>query len=831
MSNTPAAIRSPLIAFMVPTGRPDRETIRRQLRAYIRQDINQFLIYPRVGIGFRHLSDEWFDMWADFVAVAKEEGAFLWIYDDLWPSGRAAEEANRKGKILEGNPELAMGMLSAWHGSNGLEWKIFRSELQPDLLNPRSTAKFIAAVHERYAARFGKDFGTVIRGVFTDEPSFFHGLPAGNGEKLVVRIPCYDGLEPDYAALTGRDLRQDIEADINGKGNPETWTCYYELIGKRFADSYFAPLRRWCEERRLLWTGHLCDETHVGTIVSMQGSPYRCMEQFSLPGVDEIHTELSPDKLQWGTWKFGQSVIEREKRGGICELFALGPSDMSLGKMRQMIYLSALHGVDQYLLAIAPFDLSGSMAQKSFLSVIGPMQPWFAHAGQLAREAGVAARLARRTPSPSIYIRFPRSEYAISCAAMPTGWCDDKWFGQNLQELIRELSMAQWPVRMIDEEEPLGDRQALLVLAFEKGKIKSEEAGKPVRFFASPGEVRQFLETRFARPITVRNPDGSLAESILAECSADGKDFLLLNLSGKLTPELRVDIPQNGTSFKTVMYPCGVVTGSDRQPPGETRLCTSQPAFDLAVDNANLMRCFFDDRNVSDFKNTGFTGKVKILCRKASAPQQIMLDGRPIVIDRAVTDLPPGIAELYLASEAFTLTPGAHRLSFSGPREERPYLPLCFLSGDFGLFNDTEIGESRKKLPAGTGTNLADAGLPQYCGTIRLSFRLPIPADGAMMTVDGGDDAVTLIIDGRDLGTKCWPPYSWPIPAELRGRECRCELVLTAPIARIFGRVEKLCASDPAWQNQHWLREFWPSRTFTGIKSLSLNKPKCPDLR
>ena len=412
--NMSPKILSPMIAFMVPTGRPDKEDIRRQLREYMRQNINQFLIYPRVGIGYRHLSEEWFNMWADFVVVAAEEGAFLWIYDDLWPSGRAAEESSRVGKIMEGNPELAMGMLSAWHGKDGLEWTVLSSRLQPDLLNPRSTDKFIAAVHERYAARFGKYFGSVIRGVFTDEPSFFHGLPSGEGKTLVVRIPYYDGLEQDYTSLTGHQLRKDIEDYVKGKGDPKIWTCYYELIGKRFASSYFVPLRKWCEERNLLFTGHLCDETHLGTILSMQGSPFKCMEQFSLPGVDEIRTDLTPETIRWGTWKFGQSVIEREKRGGINEIFALGPSNMTMGKMRQMIYLSAFHGIDNYLLAIAPFDLRGSLFQKSFLNAFSPVQPWFIHAGQLAGEAVMAAQLARRAPSPSIYIRFPRSEYAQS---------------------------------------------------------------------------------------------------------------------------------------------------------------------------------------------------------------------------------------------------------------------------------------------------------------------------------------------------------------------------------------------------------------------------------
>ena len=53
-----------------------------------------------------------------------------------------------------------------------------RAEDEPataDLLNPAAVACFIRLVYDRFAEAFGEHFGTLIRGIFTDEPNEFGG--------------------------------------------------------------------------------------------------------------------------------------------------------------------------------------------------------------------------------------------------------------------------------------------------------------------------------------------------------------------------------------------------------------------------------------------------------------------------------------------------------------------------------------------------------------------------------------------------------------------------------------------------------------------------------
>ena len=820
------ASASPLIAFLVPTGRPDKEQIRKKLKPFIAQGIKQFLIYPRDGIGYKHLSEEWFAMWADFVSVAKEEGAQLWIYDDLWPSGRAAEDSAKPGRILQGSPELAAQTLAAFQAPDGaIEWKLSRSILQADLLNPKATAKFISTTHEIYAQRFGSEFGKCIVGLFTDEPSYYHnncGLVGGEG--LKVRLPFYDGLEEDYAKLTGSALRPDIEAIVRGAGDPrKTWPTVYSLLGKRFASAYFAQLRSWCESRNLKFTGHLCDEMDNGAVISMQGNPFTCLKEFSLPGVDEIKTALIAEKIIWATWKLGQSTIEQEGRGGITEIFALGPVDLSMAKMRLMIYLAAFHGVDNYVMAISPFDLRGGMRRQNFLSSISPMQPWFAWSKALAEESVKAAELAGKEPPPSIFLRFPESEWAVRQGSMPSGWGPPLPFGEAFQNAIRALSMAQWPVRIIDEKEELGSRKALLDVSLNGSAFTAKDATGRSHEFASMDELKKFLEAKFTRQLSARLPDGSLAKNILLECSADGRDFMALNLSDTPSPELTLSNALTGQCFMISLPPFGVASSKDLPAIAQMQKRKSVNAgckqFKLALTSPNHMRCTFKNsgagRNVCSFKmEDGMDRPVRIVLRKELAPSTLSLDGKTLSLAKQCSSLPDGMAELYAETEALPLEPGIHELRFDGPNEDRTYLPLCFLSGDFGAFDDNRLAP----LPAhaALGANLRELGLLNYCGQIKLIGRIAVPRDAEAIQIDVGDDSASLSINGKELGPKCWQPCRWKLPKETIGAECEAEITIGNSLGPLFGSFDGTCAGQ-TYKDLHWLKEFWPAKKQSGV--------------
>ncbi|MBR4219880.1 MAG: hypothetical protein IKR81_01915, partial [Victivallales bacterium] len=161
---------NPLIPMAAVTGRPSREFIRWFMGEYRRVGVTQFLLYPRSGCELEYLSEEWFTMVQNVIDAAEELGfTSLWLYDEFnWPSGQGG------GRVMAESPDFSLHYLQTKRdGETGeVAFTVQRMEKYPNLLNPDAVEFFLKTTHEEYARRFGKYFGTLIKGIFTDEPSF-----------------------------------------------------------------------------------------------------------------------------------------------------------------------------------------------------------------------------------------------------------------------------------------------------------------------------------------------------------------------------------------------------------------------------------------------------------------------------------------------------------------------------------------------------------------------------------------------------------------------------------------------------------------------------------
>ena len=218
---------NPLIPMGALTGCPDQKEIHDFLSAFKEVGFSQYLIYPRSGCELEYLSDDWFATCETFLEECKNLGySSVWLYDEFnFPSGQCG------GRIMKENPDHALHFLQVFEKDGTFSYGITTNPNAPDVLNPEAMQKFIAYTHEQYAKRFGKYFGSLIKGIFTDEPSFNYYVGVGTGtEKLL--IPFYPELEADYTALTGSNLKQDIEFSIRNRSVHfwEPFVC--KLLGK-----------------------------------------------------------------------------------------------------------------------------------------------------------------------------------------------------------------------------------------------------------------------------------------------------------------------------------------------------------------------------------------------------------------------------------------------------------------------------------------------------------------------------------------------------------------------------------------------------------------------
>lgn len=144
-----------------------------------------------------------------------------------------------------------------WQAPQG-QWKIFifiDHEMEDfkyfgcfvDPLNKDAIAYYIQTTHERYKAAFGNAFGKTVKGIFTDEtaPMGSHGIlwsrllpqlfEARNGYSLLEKLPA---------------LLEDMPID-----NEKFLYDFNATVYDAFVESYDKPIRAWCEQNHLIYTG------------------------------------------------------------------------------------------------------------------------------------------------------------------------------------------------------------------------------------------------------------------------------------------------------------------------------------------------------------------------------------------------------------------------------------------------------------------------------------------------------------------------------------------------------------------------------------------------
>lgn len=316
----------------------------RQLDRLQAQHIHEFFIFGSTTlIRPAFFSEEWFEYVEFTLKEAEKRGMKVWIYDDLnWPSGsgggyvvknhpekREFQLRYSSAKLKPGayKPILPVGLLLAqWEGADGsfreavpdeygyftnadstegtLHFVHFKPNMnqhyfnegatasgwgqrgQLDLLDPEAFRLWMDFVYGEYERRFGKYFGTLIRGFFTDEPQAhsFDGPTAPFNEALRTQFRKMHGYDP---------LPHLLKVFISIEGSEAFRRDYFSALTELFS-SNFAALGKWCRERNLLLTGHCIYEevkSNMQSFALRNGDPHRLMSKFSAPGCDLLgHT-------------------------------------------------------------------------------------------------------------------------------------------------------------------------------------------------------------------------------------------------------------------------------------------------------------------------------------------------------------------------------------------------------------------------------------------------------------------------------------------------------------------------------------------------------------
>jgi hypothetical protein len=772
----------PLIPMGAITGKPDEQTVKETLQAYKAVGIDQYLIYARSGLEYEYLGEEWLRMCEWFCKHARRLDMSIWLYDEYnWPSGSC------KGRVPAENPDFESRQYAVSRNPDGtFAWKVVHSPGWADNYSFKAMERFIELTHKRYEQRLGPYLGSTVVGIFTDEPS--HPTPVKLDRKPDLLFRYFDGAEAEYKAATGRELRADVQAYLADNTKDEMWAVYYGLLGERFRNAYFDPIRAWCDRVRVLSTGHLIAENSTESAL-YNGKPLHALKGLTLPGMDEIGTRYDPADIEWLTLAIAQHAIGRRAGGGMAELFALGPSDMRHATHRQMIWLCAMHKIDHYLLAIAPLDARGNVEKSGYFNAMTRMQPWFPAFRLLGDESRVAARYASKPVHCDIAIRYPQREAARLAAKHRSH--------PALLATLRDFSAQQLTYDLYEEDEPCDKR---LVFAFEGTTLKEEKSG---RTFRSPNEAAEYAKTACPPAVWVETADGKKVEDVLVRHYQDG-NVAVLGLSASDHGRLRL-LRRDKEPVPFDLPARGVFLFEGKTPARETPVATvplpADTSFAIALSACNTHRLAFDKNNRAKILVEHPVAAARLVLRHHPVPSEVTLDGKPVSVDRPCDTLRPGLNELYGQTEPFRLEAGEHVLAIAaGGGDTNYFLPVAWVVGDFAVENRTI-----KALPKAVGTGaLWKHGLADFAGQVTCTARVEIPshAGDLKLRIKTGGLYTAVALDGQDLGQRAWAPFEWTVPATFRGKKAELKISVWTSVAPMFGDWKTPSA---AWSKSFWV--------------------------
>ena len=781
--------KNPLIPMAAITGTPTREDIRKVMKNYSDAGIRQFLIYPRSGCEIEYMSEAWFELCRNVIETGEELGFDIWLYDEYnFPS------ATCNGQVLAENPEFVLKVLDIGAAEGKAEFKILTHPGFANVFDPDCTDKFIELTHERYASRFGKYFGNTVQGIFTDEPSFAYGCKQ-YGDHL--RIPYYAGLEEEYEKLKGSSLFADLEKHIAGQTPAGLWPTFFQLVGKQMKTAFCDRVQAWCTKHNLFMTGHLYSEDSETMGVLYNGNILQSLKSFTLPGMDDIHTLGTLSEAEWVTFGTVKYAIDARNNGGLAELFSVSPCDIPIARERQMLWLTALYGVDHYLFAVPQLDARGNIEKPYYFNPNSITQPWFPAFREWGEDAAIAAGIAHKTCISYIQVRYPQTLATNNVYSGLVRCLKDT----GLRTLLETLVNLQHPWELIAEEDEASP-SARAVLALTKDGILEEKTGA---CFSGIEEVSGWLERNIARPCRVENPDGSLAGKLLVKTYTDGT-VVVLDLTAEIGAR-RLILKHGDVSRTFELFGRGVMVTKDLIPPEllpATAQKTDTDSFELILGNPNFLRCIFPgEQQYFEFALDSDMENLKFVLRTYGGEADILLDGKPLETFAACSELPEGLRSLYKTSKPVSLKQGRHSVTLTSAVRDYPYLPLCFLCGDFAVYPGNVLGKTPKSAQIGS---LLGKGLLNYAGKITLTADVTVPLHNGdvFLSLDTNQLYTEVRLDGISLGRRAWAPFVWKIPEEMKGGKKTLEVIEYTSVGALFGDVAKLLPVPSPWSDWYW---------------------------
>ena len=387
--------------------------------------IGGFFMHARSGLKTEYLSEEWMECIKESAEHALRLGMQAWAYDENgWPSGFAG------GKLLEDSenrdcyitsttghfdpcadvsyllePDRLVRVNSADAGGEYLNLFIHTAVSTADILNPKVVEKFIAFTHEAYKKRFGKEFNSLIKGFFTDEPQYQRW-----------HTPFTKTLYGYFKNCYGEDILDGLGLlFVEKQGFRKFRYRYWKAMQRLMLDSFAKKIYEWCDENGVKFTGHYIEEGNLaGQMLCCAGiMPFYAY--MHMPGIDWLGSRsdniIPARQLASVAAQFG-------KKHTITETFACCGWQISPKELKRVADFQFLGGINRLCHHLIPYAEYGQR-KKDHPAHFSPVNPWVEHEfadfnlyytrlGRLLSESEEIINVAVLHPIRSAYLDYKR---------------------------------------------------------------------------------------------------------------------------------------------------------------------------------------------------------------------------------------------------------------------------------------------------------------------------------------------------------------------------------------------------------------------------------------
>ena len=361
------------------------EEIIRQIHEFKEQGFGGFFMHARAGMTLEYLGEKWMHACKVAVEEAEKLELYAWLYDENgWPSGFAGglvpalgDEYTAKHLYFVEEYPGEENYLAAYMKISDDEYKkidgasVKNADMYcclgylkgyADLLSHEAMEKFIEFTHERYYKEFGKYFGNVIPGIFTDEPQLVGKFPyTGKYSKIFKDKYGYDFFDKAWMLNIDSDKCSEFKYQAS------------KLVAKLFTKNFTTQIEEWCENHNILFTGHYSNEDGLCNQISAN---YDLMAQYSImgrPGIDFLGRRLTSPVL---VKQISDVAYLTGKNRITSESFGCCGWDVTFNDLLWIADWEASFGINSIVTHLSAYSIKGRR-KRDYPAFFSYQEPWW----------------------------------------------------------------------------------------------------------------------------------------------------------------------------------------------------------------------------------------------------------------------------------------------------------------------------------------------------------------------------------------------------------------------------------------------------------------------